>query len=67
MKVLELKTRKIIDVNPLYGGRLIEQGKAMMPPIPPRMEKAPQPVKEPQPAKEPEAAKEPQKAQRKKG
>ena len=61
MKVLELKTKQIIDVNPFYGGRLIEQGKVMLPPISPKMEKAPQT------AKEPEAAKETQKAQRKKG
>lgn len=61
MKVLELKTRQIIDVNPFYGGRLIEQGKVMLPPISPTMEK------EPTAAKEPEAEKEPQKAQRKKG
>ena len=61
MKVLELKTKQIIDVNPFYGGRLIEQGKVALPPISPKMEKATQT------AKEPEAAKETQKAQRKKG
>ena len=55
MKILELKSKKIIEVNPFFGGRLIEQGKAILPPPAPRMEK------------EPQAEKEPQKVQRKKG
>lgn len=32
MKVLELKSKKLIDVNNSYGARLIEQGKAILPP-----------------------------------
>lgn len=32
MKVLELKSKKLIDVNNSYGARLIEQGKAILAP-----------------------------------
>ena len=45
MKVFELKTKKIIEVNPGYGARLIEQGMAILPPAAPaspKMEKGPQ-------------------------
>lgn len=33
MKVLELKTKKLIEVNESYGARLIEHGLAVLPPI----------------------------------
>lgn len=36
MKVLELKTRKLIEVNESYGARLIEHGMAVLPPVVPR-------------------------------
>ena len=36
MKVMELKSRKIIEVNDSYGARLIEQGKATLAPITPK-------------------------------
>ena len=32
MKVLELKTRQIIEVNESFGARLIEQGRAILTP-----------------------------------
>ena len=32
MKVLELKAKKIIEVNDSYGARLIEHGMAILPP-----------------------------------
>lgn len=32
MKVLELKTKKLIEVNESYGARLIEQGTAILAP-----------------------------------
>lgn len=32
MKVLELQTKKIIEVNASYGLRLIEHGMAVLPP-----------------------------------
>lgn len=32
MKVLELKTKKIIEVNDAYGERMIEHGLAVLPP-----------------------------------
>lgn len=51
MKILELKSKKIIEVNPFFGGRLIEQGKAILPPLAPRMEKEPQATKKPQKVK----------------
>lgn len=35
MKVLELKTHKLIEVDDTYGARLIEQGKAILPPVRP--------------------------------
>ncbi len=41
MKVLELKTKQIIEVNDSYGARLIEQNKAILPPVSPKMEKEP--------------------------
>ena len=36
MKVMELKSGKIIEVNDSYGSRLIEQGKAKLAPISPK-------------------------------
>ncbi len=33
MKVLELKTHKLIEADDTYGARLIEQGKAILPPV----------------------------------
>lgn len=39
MKVLELKTKQIIEINESYGLRLIEQNKAILPPVSPKMEK----------------------------
>ena len=33
MKVLELKTKKQIEVNESYGARLIEHGMAILPPV----------------------------------
>ena len=31
MKVLELRSKKVIEVNDSYGARMIEQGKAVIP------------------------------------
>ena len=50
MKVLELKTKKIISVNDSYGARLIEHGLAILPPI------SPTPVKDSTPASKAEKA-----------
>jgi len=33
VKVLELKTQKLIEVNDSYGERLIQHGMAILPPI----------------------------------
>jgi len=33
VKVLELKTNTLIEVNDSYGERLIEQGMAVLPPV----------------------------------
>ena len=44
MKVMELSTRKIIEVNDSYGNRLIQHGKAVLPPVAretPKPEKGP--------------------------
>lgn len=60
MKILELKSKKIIEVNPFFGGRLIEQGKAIMAPLSPVMKKEPK-------AEKAQTEEEPQKARRKKG
>ena len=38
MKVLELKTKRVIDVNDGYGERLIQHGMAVLPPETPRRE-----------------------------
>ena len=44
MKVLELKTQKVIEYNDSYGARLIEHGLAILPPVaaanPKKVEKA---------------------------
>ena len=39
MKVLEIKSRRIVDVNDSYGARLIEQGRAVLAPAPAKKEK----------------------------
>ena len=44
MKVLELKTKRIIEVNESYGARMIEHNMAILPPAAqpaPKLEKAP--------------------------
>ncbi len=38
MKVLELKTKRIVDVDDSYGERLIQHGMAVLPPEMPRKE-----------------------------
>ena len=38
MKVLELKTNRVIEVNDSYGERLIQHGMAVLPPEIPRKE-----------------------------
>ena len=39
MKVLELKTKQIIEVNESYGARMIEHGMAILPPSAPPVPK----------------------------
>lgn len=36
MKVREVRTGKVLEVNDSYGARLIEQGKAVLVPSPPK-------------------------------
>lgn len=38
MKVLELKTKRVVDVDDGYGERLIQHGMAVLPPEMPRKE-----------------------------
>lgn len=53
MKVIDIRTRTVLDVEACYGARLIGQGKAVLAPAEPE-----KPAKEPEPEKaEPEAPK----------
>lgn len=46
MKVLEIKSRRIVDVNDSYGARLIEQGRAVLAPSPTKKERPKEAQKE---------------------
>jgi len=54
MKVTELKTGKLLDVNDSYGARLVEQGKAV--PTPPVAEEKAKPRKGKNGGKDPSAS-----------
>lgn len=56
MRVLELSTNTVIEVDPGFGARLIEQGRAVLPPVQPK--KAPKPVKKTEKADAKETEKE---------
>ena len=51
MKVLELKTNRVIDVNDGYGERLIQHGMAVLPPEAKRNEQPKKAQKEQPPRK----------------
>ena len=51
MKVIDVKTHAILDVEACYGARLIEQGRAVLAPA--------EPAKEPEKKQEPPMAEEP--------
>lgn len=59
MKVFELSSQTVLTVNDSYGARMIEQGKAVIPPKDKPKEEPPQdmPAEEGAPAKKAEGAK----------
>lgn len=59
MKVMELKSHAVVEVNDSYGMRLIEQGKAVIPPKDKPKEELSQdmPAEEGAPVKKAESAK----------
>lgn len=59
MKVLELSSQTVLTVNDSYGARMIEQGKAVIPPKDEPKEEPAQdmPAEEEAPAKEAKGAK----------
>ena len=56
MKVLELKTKSVVEVNDGYGERLIQHGMAVLPPEMPRKEPpTPKKVQKEQPSRKGDA------------
>ena len=67
MKVIDIRTRTVLDVEACYGARLIGQGRAVLAPAEPA-----KPAKEPEPEKaeepeEPKAEEAPKSKAKKKG